>query len=307
MLLKCDVTAVPQNEPSTRPSLTKYLIHVRTSNLDGAGTSGKVRLSLLGDARFEELKLDKSLNHSKPFKRGCEDTFVFQLAPLGILRSATVMLQHASCSPWHLQEIEVLDTSSMQSYIFSCNQWVDPGLDNSQAVLISNSDGSSWVSLRLKKPKQRPHEYLQDLLLYKVCVRTSDIKGAGTDANVFISITGELNSVQSFELHYNGLRDDKFEVGSEDFFDLYLPPLGNILSIKVMHDNFGGFGSAWHLKDVEITDIAAGKSYLFECSQWLSKDEGPATVEKPYESESNLLISLELQNPKMKLVSISYK
>ncbi len=305
-----DATAALHSAPaitSSRHSLTKYLIHVRTSNLNGAGTFGKVRLSLHGDERIEELRLEKSLNHSKPFKRGCEDTFEFQLASLGILRFATVLLQPASGSAWHLQEIEVLDTSSMQSYLFGWGNWVDPGLGKSKAALIYGSDGSEWFSLRLKKPKSKSYESLQDLLLYKVRVRTSDIKGAGTDANVFISITGELHSVTSVELHYNGLRDDKFEAGSEDIFDLYLPPLGNIVCIKVMHDNFGGFGSAWHLQDVEITDTDAGKKYLFECNQWLSKDEGPASVEKPYDSESNLLISMVLDYPKIDFIRILYR
>ncbi len=288
-------------------SLVKYIVHVRTSNIDGAGTSGKVRLSLFGDARFEQLDLEMSLNHSKPFKRGCTDTFEFQLFSLGILRFATVMLQKTSNSSWHLQEIEVLDLGSLQLYLFGCGQWVAPGLDNSKAYLVSDSYDSTWVALRLKKPKQRSYECLQDLVLYKVCVRTSDMKGAGTDANVFISITGERNSVQSIELHYNGLRNDKFEVGSEDIFDLYFPPLGNIVSVKVMHDNFGGFGSAWHLKNVEITDTTAGKSYLFDCNQWLAKDEGPATIEKPYDSESNMLISLALEDPKVHMVKNIYK
>lgn len=305
-------TFAPRSVPaqlssSTHVLLTKYVIHVRTSNLEGAGTSGKVRLLLFGDVREEELRLENNLNHSKPFKRGCEDIFEFQIASLGILQSANVMFQHGSNSAWHLQEVEVLDTSSMLSYLFGYRQWVSPDRGNSKAVAVSDSDCSGWVSSRLRKPKQRPFKSMQDLLLYKVRVRTTEIKGAGTDSNVFISITGELHSVQSLELHYNGLRDDKFESGSEDFFDLHLPPLGNIDSIKIMHDNSGGFGSAWHLQDVEITDTSMGKSFLFECSQWLSKDEGPATVEKPYDSDSNMLISLVLENPKVEMVSKLYK
>jgi hypothetical protein len=288
------------------PPMTKYRIHVRTSDVDGAGTSGKVRLLLSGELRTEQFQLDKSVNHLEPFARGCEDVFEVQLVSLGILRSATVMLLEAGGlgSSWHLQEIEVIDTISMQSYLFGCRQKI--GSSNPKVKMFFDLDGLNWISLCLKKPKQKPYEAFQDCILYKIHVRTSDMKGAGTDANVFLNITGELNCVQSLELKYNGLRSDKFESGCDDMFDFYLPPLGNIVKIKIMHDN-SGIGSAWHLKDVKIIDTIADKSFLFECNQWLSQNEGPATIEKPYDSESSFLISLILDHPIVEDLSTLYK
>ena len=101
-------------------------------------------------------------------------------------------------------------------------------------------------------------------------MRTSDIKGAGTvrppstgllpppliplsfgthdclplflplqDANVFLSLSGTLRSEEAFELDKCLNHTDKFERGSEDIFEFRLPPLGNLLSAKVMHDNSG--------------------------------------------------------------------
>jgi len=298
--------SIPMN-PS-HPPVTKYRIHVRTSGIDGAGTSGKVRLLLSGELQTEQFQLDKCVNHLEPFARGCEGVFEVQLASLGILRSATVLLLDASGSgsSWHLQEIEVIDKIAMQSYLFGCRQWISSGLSNPKVKTFCDLDGLNWMSLCLKKPKKKPYEAFQDCILYKIHVRTSDLKGAGTDANVFLNITGELNSVQSLELKYNGLRSDKFESGCDDMFEFHLPPLGNIVEIKVMHDN-SGIGCAWHLKDVEIIDTLAHNSFLFECQQWLSKNEGPATVEKPYDSESSILISLILDHPKVEKLTTLYK
>ena len=286
--------------PSTRP-VTEYTIHVRTSDLDGAGTSANVRLSLIGELRAEELRLEKSMNYSIMFQRGGEYIFVVKIAPLGMIRSAAVMNQ-----AWHLLEIEVVDTKSMQLYLFRCQQWVARDQGNAKVVASVGSDGKNWISLRLKKPQQKVHVAFQELLTYKVHVRTSDIKGAVTDSRVFLSITGGFHSVQSLELENASNRGDKFESGSDDTFEFHLPPLGNILGIKIMHDNFGS-NSAWHLQDVEIIDTKAGKSFSFACSQWLSKTEGPAAVEHTGDSESNILISMLLEKPDVKMLPILYK
>jgi hypothetical protein len=293
---------------ATHSMLTKYMIHVRTSDVDGAGASGKVRILLTGEFRAEELELGSSLNHANPFRRGYEDTFEFFLSTLGNLRSATVMLHDAGGSAaWHLREMEVIDTKCNLAYVFGCGQWIASALGNAKVLTSSEPDGLNWISLRLKKPKQRPFEAFRDLVLYKIHVRTSDLKGAGTDANVFLSITGALDSVQSLELKYDEDRADKFESGSEDVFEFHLPALGDIISVKVSRDNFVDFGSAWHLQDVEIIDTTARKSFLFKCCQWLSKHEGPATIEKRYDSESNVLISLMLEKPEVQMLSDLYR
>ena len=104
-------------------------------------------------------------------------------------------------------------------------------------------------------------------------VRTSDIKGAGTvrrpsrfairmqptgsgcmrteaalvdalslssqDANVFMSLKGTLRTEARIELDQCLNHADKFERGHEDIFEFRLPPLGDLVSVKIMHDNSG--------------------------------------------------------------------
>ena len=73
----------------------------------------------------------------------------------------------------------------------------------------------------------------------RIFVRTSDKKGAGTDANVFLSLKGSLRTEEEFELDKCLNHTDKFERGSEDVFEFRFLPLGDILSAKIMHDNSG--------------------------------------------------------------------
>ena len=56
---------------------------------------------------------------------------------------------------------------------------------------------------------------------------------------MFLSLKGTLRTEEEFELDKCLNHIDKFERGSEDVFEFRFPPLGDILSAKIMHDNSG--------------------------------------------------------------------
>ena len=56
---------------------------------------------------------------------------------------------------------------------------------------------------------------------------------------MFLSLRGTLRAEEDFELDKCLNHIDKFERGSEDIFEFRFPPLGDILSLKIMHDNSG--------------------------------------------------------------------
>ena len=117
---------------------------------------------------------------------------------------------------------------------------------------------------------------------------------------MFLSLSGALWDIVTLELDKCLNHTDKFERGCEDIFEFRFPPLGNLLSAKVMHDNSGltnpdvcrplppppssfcvFFGCLlllvftpvqWHLKEIEIIDTRNGQSFLFPCGQWLSRE-----------------------------------
>ncbi len=114
------------------------------------------------------------------------------------------------------------------------------------------------------------------------------------DANVYLSLKGVLWDVDSIELDKCLNHTDKFERGSEDIFEFRFPQLGDILSLKIMHDNSGltnpvrqivdmlsihGSHAAlvlhfqdWHLAEIEVVDTRMDRSFLFHCNEWLSRE-----------------------------------
>lgn len=68
-------------------------------------------------------------------------------------------------------------------------------------------------------------------------VYTSDVRGAGTDANVSIKLAGTNGKETGLQRLENS--KNNFERGAEDVFFLELPDLEELAYIEVGHDNSG--------------------------------------------------------------------
>ncbi|XP_022780748.1 uncharacterized protein LOC111321985 isoform X2 [Stylophora pistillata] len=96
---------------------------------------------------------------------------------------------------------------------------------------------------------------------YKVEVTTGVQEGAGTDANVYLTVYG--SNGETLEKKLSNTFENNFEKGKVDDFQLNLMDIGEIKKIKIRHDNFG-FMPAWNLKGVKIT-APQGQVYVFTC------------------------------------------
>ncbi|XP_062867009.1 polycystin-1 [Trichomycterus rosablanca] len=138
------------------------------------------------------------------------------------------------------------------------------------------------------------------LYKYEVQVKTGWRRGAGTTAHVGISLHGSeshsghrhLDQIGAFAR--NGL--DIFHVATDS-------SLGNLLKIRVWHDN-KGLSPAWLLQYVLVKDLQSGSSYFFVVDEWLSVDNertgGRVEIEAEPLEEAELrrwprLLSWELQ------------
>ena len=150
---------------------------------------------------------------------------------------------------------------------------------------------------------------------YEVTVITGDIKKAGTDANVHITIfgthgdTGKRPLTQKFR--------DLFERNQKDVFVLEAIDLGKFMTISshtacllharsdvtvyllnvvlavtglitctgelskivIEHDN-KGFGADWYLERVEILNQGTNRKWEFPCGQWLAKGKGDGQLSR---------------------------
>lgn len=91
-------------------------------------------------------------------------------------RTVCMYIHSPVCSGWHLDHVEVVDEATGVDYFFPCGMWLDK----------KEGDGKIERDLPVT---------LRDLnavkCMYKVTVYTSDLKFAGTDANVFVEMLGE--------------------------------------------------------------------------------------------------------------------
>uniref|UniRef100_A0A915KHK6 PLAT domain-containing protein n=1 Tax=Romanomermis culicivorax TaxID=13658 RepID=A0A915KHK6_ROMCU len=109
-----------------------------------------------------------------------------------------------------------------------------------------------------------------------ISTKTSDIFGAGTDANVFVQMTGEQGVSDVIQLKNSENHAHKFQRNQSDIFITdEIGDVGPIIEVHIWHDN-KGLGASWHLDTVEICDACSNVIYQFKCNRWLSKlrDDG---------------------------------
>lgn len=164
---------------------------------------------------------------------------------------------------WYLDRIEMTNMKTKKQYVFVADQW-----------LSKKREGSRGLSIDV--PLFKNNEETIGTTDYKITVKTSDVSGAGTDANVFVLLFGENGDSGELELRKSETNTNKFERGRTDIFKFNgILSLGEITKLRVWHDNSGNlFGNAnWHLDSVIVEDLSSRKSYYFECKKWLSKSK----------------------------------
>ena len=114
---------------------------------------------------------------------------------------------------------------------------------------------------------------------YTITTRTSDARGAGTDANVTLALVGKDEggnrvAMGPFPLETSA---DDFKRGATDTFRAEGPFMAEIVSATVAHDGAGFFGgSDWRLESLEVTKRASGggaaPKTTFWCDAVIKKD-----------------------------------
>lgn len=131
-------------------------------------------------------------------------------------------------------------------------------------------------------------------LAYRVVLHTSDVRGAATDANVFVDLHGqhgasgkwwvqpaEAEEPQQQDVHGKRRQRRKpFQRGSTDVCDVEAPhELGELVRCRVGHDG-AGFGSGWHLESVHVEHPSGTRRWFFPCTSWLDTSSGDGAIER---------------------------
>ncbi|KAF5835852.1 hypothetical protein DUNSADRAFT_6785 [Dunaliella salina] len=115
-----------------------------------------------------------------------------------------------------------------------------------------------------------PVRVMEPHIPYRISVKTSDIAGAGTDANVLINVFGiKDGKVATTGRQHLDKAGNDFERGQIDEYSISCRDVGAITHIEIRSCGTG-FGAAWHLEKVTVTDQFRDMTYVFPCGQWLT-------------------------------------
>lgn len=117
------------------------------------------------------------------------------------------------------------------------------------------------------------------MITYSIKVVTGNVEYAGTDANVYVTLTGPNGSTR--EIYLDDPDRDDFEKGQTDVFVRTAEDVGPyITSIKVRHDNSGGY-PGWFLNTICVTIESPEYEFRKDCfdfHRWLAVDEEEGAI-----------------------------
>ena len=104
---------------------------------------------------------------------------------------------------------------------------------------------------------------------YTVRISTADIRWAGTNARVYITLHGDKGSTgeQYLDRPGNDFKRDSERDYSFESIDIGTPEL-----IRLRHDNTGAGGAAWYVEWAKVRKAKKNQEWLFPCYSWLDAD-----------------------------------
>ncbi|XP_070575258.1 allene oxide synthase-lipoxygenase protein-like [Ptychodera flava] len=103
---------------------------------------------------------------------------------------------------------------------------------------------------------------------YNIYVRTGDLRGSGTDANVYVVLHSE-SGEKSEVIRLANLWRNNFERGRTDIFAVRnLPNFGPIAKLEIWRDAL--FGDEWYVDYVEVEDGTQENRYPFPIQRWVT-------------------------------------
>jgi len=111
---------------------------------------------------------------------------------------------------------------------------------------------------------------------------TAVLLGAGTDANVYLTLYGTEGDQSREILLDNPGKDDFGTISRDTFYDI-LRNFEDINRIRLRHDN-SGLGPGWFVHQVRVINQDTGQLWHFVIDQWLAEDEGDGLIDKQFQA-----------------------
>mmetsp|Transcript_6525 Transcript_6525/g.18200 ORF Transcript_6525/g.18200 Transcript_6525/m.18200 type:complete len:530 (+) Transcript_6525:1493-3082(+) len=240
---------------------TKIKMVFYTSDTKNAGTTSNASIHLQGEVdRTAPIMLENLRNN---FQRGAADEFRRQLPWLGnITQVAVSTTGDTEGQSWHLQQLEITDFAMDKVYFFPCQRWLGKGLGDEVLQLFPTS--------------ALPAAQQDVSTCFRVDIKTSAFRGAGTEANVYCILYGTTGNTGRQPLVHG---QHPFASNKLTTFFIYTThPIGKLLKAVLGHDN-AGLQPAWHVDHMEVVNTATGSLWLFEVKSWIDKESGAIAKE----------------------------
>uniref|UniRef100_A0A8C9AJ37 Lipoxygenase homology PLAT domains 1 n=1 Tax=Prolemur simus TaxID=1328070 RepID=A0A8C9AJ37_PROSS len=237
-----------------------WSLWVWTTDLKKAGTNSPIFIQLYGQrGRTDEILLNPN---NKWFKPGIIEKFRIELPDIG--RFYKIRVWHDKRSPgsgWHLERMTLMNTLNKDKYNFNCNHWLDANEDDNEIVREMTAEG----------PTVRR---IMSMARYRVTICTGELEGAGTDANVYLCLFGDVGDTGERLLYNCRNNTDLFEKGNADEFTIESVTMRKVRRVRIRHDGKGS-GSGWYLDRVLVREEGQPESdnVEFPCLRWLDKDK----------------------------------
>jgi len=156
-----------------------------------------------------------------------------------------------------------IECSSGGAWTFPCKRWFDISEDDQQIerdLIVDGKPGRSLVS-------------------YRITVITGLEQGAGTDANVYLTMIGADGRVDKARLDND---KDNFERGRIDVFCIDTLDLGELKQIVIGHDGTG-IGAGWFCDKIFIVNEGTNQRWMFPVEKWLDSGQGDKKIERTIE------------------------
>ena len=255
------------DEPASAPlddGLVWYDVVVLTSDERGAGSDAAFDFTLIGEDG-ESGRLYPAFE-AGAFAAGAETEFSFRAPPVGALVAVVVGNDAGGVAPaWRGHSLAVrhrptLDTDETTAY-FDVDAWLAPPPGGRRAQRTFHRRGTALA--RAAQAAAADAEY-------RVTVWTTDLRGAGTTACVWVTLKGDLAEAGPLPLESG---PDDFARGSACIFVVRAVDVGELKSIIIGHDD-SGYAPAFHLDQVEVRDLRGARSWTFPCGEWLDSARG---------------------------------
>mmetsp|Transcript_2129 Transcript_2129/g.5389 ORF Transcript_2129/g.5389 Transcript_2129/m.5389 type:complete len:727 (-) Transcript_2129:75-2255(-) len=158
---------------------------------------------------------------------------------------------------WHLSHAEITSLTHGDKAVFPCHDWFARGYGDGKIERTLWAEGFT-------PPVDAT---------WRIDVVTGTHRNAGTDAHVEVELLGRSGAMAGpFPLRPE---DGSFLPASTDSFTVTAPAVGDLVALKVRHDN-AGVDPAWFLESITVTELGTTSVWQFPCNSWLSAEGGLA-------------------------------